>query len=45
MKDNFISPVPLTTPVLFIIFNRPDNYSEGIQCNKAGKTETAFYCS
>ena len=24
MKDNFVPPGPLITPVLFIIFNRPD---------------------
>ena len=24
MKDNFVPPGPLTTPVLFMMFNRPD---------------------
>ncbi len=30
MKDNFVPPGPLTTPVLFMMFNRPDAMPKSI---------------
>jgi len=42
MKDNFITSDPLTTPVLFIIFNRPDTTQKVFNAIKQAKPRQLF---
>ena len=42
MKDNFIPPGPLTTPVLFLIFNRPDNTQKVFNTIRQAKPRQLF---
>ena len=42
MKDNFVSPVPLVTPVLFLIFNRPDTTQKVFNAIRQAKPKQLF---
>lgn len=42
MKDNFIPPGPLITPVLFMIFNRPDTTQKVFDAIKQAKPKQLF---
>ena len=42
MKDNFIPPGPLITPVLFMIFNRPDTTQKVFNAIKKAKPRQLF---
>ena len=42
MKDKFVPPGPLTTPVLFLIFNRPDTTQKVFDAIKKAKTKQLF---
>jgi len=42
MKDNFIPPCPLITPVLFMIFNRPDTTQKVFNAIKQAKPKQLF---
>lgn len=42
MKDNFVPPGPLITPVLFVIFNRPDNTQKVFNAIKQVKPRQLF---
>ena len=42
MKDNFIPPCPLTTPVLFMIFNRPDTTQKVFNAIRQAKPKQLF---
>lgn len=42
MKDNFIPPGPLTTPVLFMIFNRPDTTQKVFNAIRQAKPKQLF---
>jgi hypothetical protein len=42
MKDNFIPPGPLTTPVLFMIFNRPDTTQKIFSAIRQSKPKQLF---
>jgi len=42
MKDNFVPPGPLTTPVLFMMFNRPDTTQKVFDVIKKPKPKQFF---
>ncbi len=42
MKDNFIPPCPLITPVLFMIFNRPDTTQKVFNAIRQAKPKQLF---
>jgi len=42
MKDNFVPPSPLTTPVLFLIFNRPDTTQKVFNAIRQAKPKQFF---
>jgi len=42
MKDNFVPPGPLITPVFFVIFNRPDNTQKVFNTIKQAKPRQLF---
>lgn len=42
MKDKFVPPTPLTTPVLFLIFNRPDTTQKVFDAIKKAKPKQLF---
>lgn len=42
MKDNFVPPAPLTTPVLFLIFNRPDTTQKVFNAIRQAKPKQLF---
>lgn len=42
MKDNFVPAVPLTTPVLFLIFNRPDTTQKVFNAIRQAKPKLFF---
>lgn len=42
MKDNFIPPCPLITPVLFMIFNRPDTTQKVFNAIRQAKPRQLF---
>ena len=42
MKDNFVPPGPLITPVLFMIFNRPDTTQQVFNAIRQAKPEQLF---
>ena len=42
MKDNFVSPGPLITPILFMIFNRLDNTQKVFDAIKKAKPKQLF---
>jgi len=42
MKDNFVPPGPLITPVLFLIFNRPDTTQKVFNAIKQAKPRQLF---
>jgi len=42
MKDKFVPPGPLTTPVLFLIFNRPDTTQKVFNAVKQAKPKQLF---
>jgi len=42
MKDKFIPPSPLTTPVLFLIFNRPDTTQKVFNAIRQAKPKQLF---
>jgi len=42
MKDKFVSPTPLTTPVLFLIFNRPDTTQKVFNAIRQAKPKQLF---
>ena len=42
MKDNFVPPGPLITPVLFLIFNRPDTTQKVFNAIKQAKPKQLF---
>jgi len=42
MKDNFVSPSPLIKPVLFLIFNRPDNTQKVFNAIRQAKPRQLF---
>jgi len=42
MKDNFIHPGPLITPVLFLIFNRPDTTQKVFNAIRQAKPKQLF---
>ena len=42
MKDKFVPPGPLTTPVLFLIFNRPDTTQKVFNAIKQAKPKQLF---
>jgi len=42
MKDKFIPPFPLTTPVLFLIFNRPDTTQKVFNAIRQAKPKQLF---
>jgi len=42
MKDKFVPPSPLTTPVLFLIFNRPDTTQKVFNAIRQAKPKQLF---
>jgi len=42
MKDKFVPPYPLTTPVLFLIFNRPDKTQKVFNAIRQAKPKQLF---
>lgn len=42
MKDKFVPPSPLTTPVLFLIFNRPDKTQKVFNAIRQAKPKQLF---
>ena len=42
MRNNFVSPGPLTTPVLFLIFNRPDTTQKVFNAIRQAKPKQLF---
>lgn len=42
MKDNFVPPSPLITPVLFLIFNRPDTTQKVFNAIRQAKPKQLF---
>jgi len=42
MRNKFVPPVPLTTPVLFLIFNRPDTTQKVFNAIRQAKPKQLF---